>query len=98
VLPASYAQLLGHNLTAGTAKNVNTGNGRTTAYGHTCTIEIFDTRLLLTGKSKIAHTIPKTVIDFMPNLHCVLLGVKTFLSNFKLYIDYPRQLFSIRKP
>jgi predicted aspartyl protease len=97
-LPASYAQLLGHNLTAGSAKNVNTGNGCTTAYGHTCTIDIFDTRLLLKGKNKIAHTIPKTTIDFMPNLHCVLLGVKTFLSNFKLSIDYPKQLFSIRKP
>lgn len=97
-LPASYARILGHNLTAGAAKNINTGNGCTTAYGHTCTIDIFDTRQLLAGKEKIAHTIPKTVIDFMPNLHCVLLGVKTFLSNFKLSIDYPKQLFSIRKP
>jgi len=33
----------------------------------------------------------------MPNLHCVLLGVKTFLSNFRLTVDYPRQLFSIRR-
>jgi predicted aspartyl protease len=97
-LPASYSELLGHNLTAGTAKTVNTGNGSTTAYGHTCTIDIFNTRLLLSGTEKIAHTIPRTVIDFMPNLHCVLLGVKTFLSRFKLTINYPRQLFSIRKP
>ncbi len=97
-LPASYAELLGHNLTAGTKKTVNTGNGSTIAYGHTCTIDIFDTLLLLSGTEKVAHTIPKTVIDFMPNLHCVLLGVKTFLSNFRISIDYPKQLFSIRRP
>ncbi len=96
-LPATYADLLGHNLLAGAAKTINTGNGSTTAYGHTCTIDIFDTRGLLVDTQKISHTIPKIIIDFMPNLHCVLLGVKTFLNNFKLTIDYPRQLFSIRK-
>ena len=96
-LPAAFAALLGHKLTAGAAKTINTGNGPTTAYGHTCTIDIFDTRLLLSGKEKIAYTMPRTVIDFTPNLHCVLLGVKTFLSNFTLKIEYPRQLFSIRK-
>ena len=83
---------------AGTAKTINTGNGSTTAYGHTCTIEVFDTLQLLSGEEKIACTIPQTVIDFMPNLHCVLLGVKTFLSGFELTIDYPRQRFSIRRP
>jgi predicted aspartyl protease len=97
-LPATFAELLGHNLTAGTAKTINTGNGSTTAYGHTCTIDIFDTHLLLLGKEKVAHTIPQTIIDFMPNLHCVLLGVRTFLGGFVLTIDYPRQRFSIRKP
>jgi hypothetical protein len=97
-LPGAFARLLGHNLTAGTAKTINTGNGITTAYGHTCTIDIFDTRLLLSGKQKIAYTIPQTIIDFMPNLHCILLGVKAFLSRFELTVDYPRQLFSIRKP
>ncbi len=97
-LPAAFAKLLGHDLTAGTAKIINTGNGATTAYGHTCTIDIFDTRLLLSGKEKVAYTIPQTVIDFMPNLHCVLLGVKTFLSRFELTVHYPKQIFSIRKP
>lgn len=97
-LPAPFAGLLGHDLTAGTAKTISTGNGSTTAYGHTCTIDIFDTRLLLSGKERIAYTIPQTIIDFMPNLHCVLLGVRTFLSGFELAIDYPRQRFSIRKP
>jgi hypothetical protein len=97
-LPAAFASLLAHKLTAGTPKTMNTGNGTTTAYGHTCTIDIFDTRLLLSGKEKIAYSIPETIVDFLPDLHGVLLGVTTFLSGFELTIDYPRQLFSIRKP
>ena len=97
-LPARFAHLLGHNLTAGVAKTINTGNGSTIAYGHTCTIDIFDTHQQLLGKEKIAYTIPQTIIDFMPNLHCVLLGVRTFLSGFELMIDYPHRRFSIRRP
>jgi predicted aspartyl protease len=97
-LPASYADLLGHNLTAGTVKKINTGNGITTAYGHTCTVEILDTNLLFQGKERIVHTIEETLIDFMPNLHCALLGVRTFLNQFVLTIDYPKEIFSIRRP
>jgi len=94
-LPASYADLLGHNLTAGEAKQIRTGNGVTTAYRHTCVIQIFDSEQLLQGTMKVAYTIEDTLIDFMPNLHCALLGVNTFLSNFHLSINYPSQLFSI---
>ena len=97
-MPASFADFLGHNLTAGIAKKINTGNGLTTAYGHCCTVEILDTKLLFQGKEKIVYTIEETLIDFMPNLHCALLGVGTFLNQFVLTIDYPREVFSIRKP
>ncbi len=94
-LPASYADLLGHNLAAGETKQIHTGNGITTAYRHTCAIQILDSEQLLQGKMKVAYKINETLIDFMPNLHCALLGVNTFLSNFNLTIDYPNQLFSI---
>lgn len=97
-LPASYADFLGHSLTAGTAKKINTGNGLTTAYGHTCTVEIFDTNLLFQGKQKVVYTIEGALIDFMPNLHCALLGAGNFLNQFILTVDYPREIFSIRKP
>ncbi len=97
-MPASYAEFLGHNLAAGLVKTINTGNGITTAYGHTCTVEILDTNLLFQGKQKVVYTIEKTLIDFMPNLHCALLGVGNFLSRFILTIDYPREIFSIRMP
>ena len=97
-MPASYADLLGHNLSAGTEKKINTGNGITTAYAHTCTVEILDTNLLFKGEQRTVYTIEETLIDFMPNLHCALLGVGSFLNRFVLTIDYPGEVFSIRKP
>jgi hypothetical protein len=96
-LPAWIAQQLGHNLAAGQSKQIGTGNGTTMAYAHTTIIEIF--KLNGTGlidTSTVVHTIPNTPIDYMPNLHCVLLGVKNFLGNFKLTIDYPQTCFSIQ--
>lgn len=82
-LPASYAEILGHNLQSGTVKNINTGNGKTIAYSHTVRIEIPDV------------TIQDTLIDFMPNLYVPLLGVKSFLTNFILTINYPELKFSL---
>ncbi len=34
--------------------------------------------------------------DFMPNLFTPLLGVRNFLNNFILTIDYPNKTFSLR--
>jgi len=83
-LPASYASILGHNLQKGIEKEINTGNGKTIAYSHTVSIEIenFSTQ--------------ETLIDFMPNLNVPLLGVKSFLGNFILEVDYPALKFSLR--
>jgi hypothetical protein len=92
-VPASFAQLIGHNLQAGSTKSINTGNGVTIAYTHTTKFEIYHPR---TGN--LIYTVEDTPIDFMPNLHVVLLGVKNFLSNFILNVDYPRNLFSIKHP
>jgi predicted aspartyl protease len=92
-VPASYAPLLGHDLKKGGMKRVNTGNGIAIAYVHTTRFDILDP---LTGA--VAYTINDTPIDFLANLHLVLLGVKSFLSNFVLHIDYPRKVFSLKKP
>ena len=86
-LPASYAILLGHNLQSGYSKEINTGNGKTLAYSHTATIII----------ESADFTIDDILIDFMPNLHVPLLGVKSFLSNFILTINYPDLNFSLQK-
>jgi len=34
----------------------------------------------------------------MPNLNIPLLGVKSFLSNFILTVDYPKKVFSLLLP
>ena len=83
-IPASYAPLLGHDLMAGKAKQVNTGNGLTTAYSHTTTIEVG------------SFTVKNVLIDFMSNLYVVLLGTKSFLNHFILTIDYPRIFFLLQ--
>ena len=85
-IPAEYAPLLGHNLQAGIRKTISTGNGATTAYAHTL---CFKTDSI---------EINDVLIDFMPNLHVVLLGVKSFLSNFILTVNYKNSTFSLIKP
>lgn len=84
--PASFAPLLGHNLQAGQLKRINTGNGVTIAYSHT-------NRIVIEGFST-----QDVLIDFMPNLYIPLLGVKSFLSNFVLNVDYPKKVFSLLLP
>ena len=85
-MPASYANMLGHNLQLGSRKEINTGNGLTSAYSHTSCIK---------GRN---FFIQETLIDFMPNLSVPLLGMKNFLNHFILTIDYPNLSFSLRKP
>src|SRR4030042_591404 len=84
--PASFASLLGHNLQEGQTRRISTGNGVTIAYSHTTQIivESFSTQDVL--------------VDFMPNLNIPLLGVKSFLSNFILTVDYPNRVFSLMLP
>jgi predicted aspartyl protease len=85
-LPASFAPVLGHDLQAGQSRRISTGNGITIAYSHrTCiSIEGFSTQNVL--------------IDFMPNLGIPLLGVRSFLSNFILTVDYPGKKFTLFLP
>lgn len=82
-IPASYASLLGHDLLAGETKTINTGNGPSTAYSHTVCFDIAGIK------------IENVLIDFMPNLSVVLLGVRSFLSNHILTIDYRKKVFSL---
>lgn len=84
-IPAGYAPLLGHDLQAGTSKSINTGNGITTAYSHTLCFEIN------------GLCIDNVLIDFLPNLNFVLIGVKSFLSRFVLTVDYKNNKFSLKQ-
>ena len=92
-VPASVANILGHNLQAGKTKRIRTGNGETIAYVHTTAFEIFHP-----VSGEFLYTVKKTPIDYMPNLDVVLLGVNSFLSKFVLNIDYPEKTFSIKYP
>ena len=92
-IPASFAPILGHDLQAGAIKQIMTGNGSTVAYSHTTQFEIFHPHT-----DEVLYTTPETPIDFMPNLHIVLLGVNSFLSRFILKIDCPNKRFSIKHP
>jgi len=94
-LPAEFAQILGHDLEAGQVKQIATGNGVTTAYSHTCRIEILAPNVAETSQEDTACVTEETPIDFLPNLNTVLLGVGNFLGNFVLTVDYPRRVFSI---
>ena len=82
-ISAYYAPMIGHDLQAGTRKSLNTGNGVTVAYAHTLCLETHGIK------------VDNVLIDFMPNLNVVLLGVKSFLSNFVLNIDYSKSVFSL---
>ena len=78
-IPAVYAPLVGHNLQEGQSKTISTGNGETIAYAHTTRFEIFHPET-----EELLYVINDTPIDFLPNLHVVLLGVNSFLSRFIL--------------
>lgn len=84
--PASFAPLLGHRLQSGKSKKISTGNGITIAYSHVI-------RILIEGFSTQGVS-----VDFMPNLNIPLLGVRSFLSNFILTVDYPKKAFSLLLP
>jgi len=92
-IPAEFAAILGHDLLKGTVKSINTGNGVTQAYSHTTTLEIYSP-----VNNNSIYRLDNVLIDFLPNLQVVLLGVKSFLSNFILTVDYPQKKLSIIIP
>lgn len=92
-IPAGIASILGHNLQEGATKTIGTGNGETIAFAHTTKFEIYDPLSF-----ELAYTVQDTPIDFMPNLHVVLLGVNSFLNKFVLNINYPNKVFSVISP
>jgi len=82
-MPAELAEIIEHNLKKGKRKPIRTGSGMTAAYSHTVS-------LIADG-----HEIKNVLIDFMPHLHVPLIGVKSFLANSVLTIDYPEKKFTI---
>ncbi len=98
VFPAEIAETLGHKLTSVPAKKMATAGGITVAYPHTSKIQVLE--MLPNGRagSRILYTIADTPIDFAKDCEMFLLGARKFLSKFVLTVDYPRGVFSLRKP
>jgi hypothetical protein len=92
-IPAAVASILGHNLFQGSSRTIQTGNGATVAYSHTTSFEIINP-----VSHEVVYRMDDTPVDFLPNLHVVLIGVKNFLGKFILTVDYPKRIFSIKFP
>lgn len=92
-IPGDFASLIGYELITGKKKIITTASGETYAYAHPVRMDIIHP-----GTSKVLHTTPDILIDFLPGLHMVLLGAGNFLNGFILHIDYPHKVFSIKYP
>jgi|GEM_PF-1175984 len=86
VVPHSYAEILGHNYVKGNPRNINGVNGQSECFSHTMKIEIPN---FCTNEIQII---------FSPGIKEPILGVRTFLSNFLLQVDYPNERFSLHEP
>lgn len=96
--PASIASALGYKLKSVPSKTIVTANGKTVAYPHPARVEILAMDSTGQPTYDIAYALDETPIDFIQGLEGFLLGSRNFLSDFTLTIDYPRQVFSIRRP
>lgn len=91
-ISANVAEILGHNLSKGKLKPIETASGISNAFSHITTIEVFhpDDNILI-------YKFENILVDFMDGLPHVLLGVDNFLNKFILEINYPSQVFSLHK-
>lgn len=89
VLPASMADVLGHDLELGYPANYQGVTGVCIPfYKHTMQIEI-------DGLNYITDNV---MIAFSPTVREPILGVQTFLNKFILTINYPGKTFSLQLP
>ena len=86
VLPARFADILGHDLKKGKPYSVASASGFSRGYLHT-------TRITIPG-----FATEECLIGFLPGLNTPLLGVRSFLNHFRLMINYPKLTFSLRNP
>lgn len=97
--PASIAVHLGHKLHEGLVrKTVRTASGKTHAFSHTSRVEVLSVRADGLPGTQVLYTLQETPIDFIQGCESFLLGAGNFLKSFVLEIDYPAEIFSIRRP
>ena len=85
LLPSEFAEILGHDLTAGYETELSGINGNSKAYKHTVIIQI------------PGFSTDEVLVCFKDDLKLPILGVQTFLRHFTLTIDYPNGVFSLTR-
>jgi predicted aspartyl protease len=92
-IPAKLADVLGHNIKKGLKKLITTSSGLTKAYIHTT-----DFTIIHPETGNVVYKIEETPVDYLTGLPIVLLGVRNFLGDFILNIDYTKEVFSLVLP
>lgn len=91
IIPAEFAEILGHNLELGEPTQASGISGEpVTLYKHTMQIKVHGHEFV-TKEIKIAFCGDE-------QLKKPILGVRTFLSNFVLTVNYPNKTYSLRLP
>ncbi len=100
VIPEYISNRLYHDLKHKSVKtDDNWGIGGTAkAYYHTFRLKVLESD----RKGKISENtvikINKRLFSVIPGMHMMLLGEEDFLKKYVLTINYPKKIFSIRKP
>jgi predicted aspartyl protease len=98
-IPRSIAESLKHECEKGTLVKVPTAGGEVKAYLHTFAIHILGMDMDgIVNESNVEAVIAEQPIAVSDLCSIVLLGVKEFLAHYILEIDYPKQVFSLRRP
>lgn len=97
LIPKGIADDLKHDWQKGVAVKGPTAGGELRAYQHTFEIDV----LGMDVQGKVDEGIVEAVIPRqqipVADFQMVLVGVKEFLRNYILEIDYPQRVFSLRK-
>ncbi len=83
--PIEYAQILGHDFKKGNSKKIMSANGISEVYSHT-------NRIYIEG-----YMTKDILIDFSETLKTPLLGVRNFLCDFILTVNYPQKYFILEQ-
>jgi len=97
-IPGWIAEVIGLDVYNAPSYPGSTGGGAAPVYLHTCRIEIFEMDNTGHVTDNVIITIQDTEMPVLENLPVALLGVNEFLEQYILTVDYPRQVFSIRRP
>lgn len=100
VIPGFVARQVYHNVRH---RNVEAGihwgiGGTVTAYYHTFRLNILGVDRKRRVLQRTAIRMNKRLFAVIPDLHTMILGEADFLKKYVLTINYPKKIFSVRKP